>query len=56
MNYNPFIGLSAEELVFAYVKYSCDMDDEAVRLVGDAYHEETFISLEGFGIGTRDYP
>ena len=54
--FNPFRGLSAEELVLAYVQYSDDTDDDAVRMVGDAYHEETFMSLQGFGIGTRDFP
>jgi hypothetical protein len=54
--FNPFRGLSAEELVLAYVQYSDDEDPEAVRLVVDAYNEETFISLEGFGIGTQDFP
>ena len=54
--FNPFRGLSAEELVLAYVQYSGDTDDDAVRMVGDAYHEETFMSLQGFGIGTRDFP
>ena len=33
--FNPFRGLSAEELVLAYVQYSGDTDDEAVRMVGD---------------------
>jgi len=55
-NFNPFRGLSAEELVLAYVQYSFYIDDDAVRMVADAYHEETFMSLEGFGIGTRDFP
>ena len=54
--FNPFRGLSAEELVLAYVQYSGDEDPEAVRLVADAYTEETFISLEGFKIGTSDFP
>ncbi len=54
--FNPFRGLSAEELVLAYVQYSGDTDDDAVRMVADAYTEETFISLEGFGIGTSDFP
>ena len=54
--FNPFRGLSHEELVESYVYYSAIGDDtEAIELVGEAFDEDTYIDLTPFQISTRDY-
>ena len=55
-NYNPFRGLCHEELVLAYVQFSCSHDRAAVALVATAYDEDVWIDLTEFGIGTSDHP
>jgi hypothetical protein len=45
--FNPFIGLGLEELELAYAYYTWCADDDALRLVADAFCLEA--TLEVFG-------
>ena len=53
--FNPFRGLAHDELVLSYLYMSDTNDREAVAMVAEAYHEDTFIDLRSFGISTRDF-
>jgi len=55
-NFNPFRGLSLDELIESYLYFSAVEDSEAVSLVGDAYNEDIYLDLRDFGIGTADFP
>jgi hypothetical protein len=55
MDYNPFRGLSHDELVLSFLYFVECGDAEAVSLVSDAYDEDTYIDLRPFGISTSDY-
>jgi hypothetical protein len=54
--FNPFRGLSVEELIESYLYFHIVEDKEAVSLVADAYDEDIYIDLRDFGIATTDYP
>ena len=54
-SFNPFRGCSHEELVLAYIYMNeCD-DPEGAALVADAYVEDVWIDLSGFGISAPQH-
>ena len=52
---NPFAEFSHDELVLAYVNFSCMKDVEAIDLIVEMYDIDTYIDLTPFGISTRDF-
>ena len=52
---NPFAEFSHDELVLAYINFSCMKDVEAIDLIVEMYDIDTYIDLTSFGISTRDF-
>jgi len=55
-HFNPFRGLSLDELIESYLYFSAVEDSEAVSLVADAYDADIYMDLRSFGIGSSDFP